>query len=156
MEVILDNIRSSHNVGSIFRTADAAGINKLYLAGVTPGPLDKYGRENKRLTKVSLGAEKSVAWEAAIDTVQLVGQLKQQGYFMVALEQDQRSVPIFAAKIPKQKPGVLVLGSETAGLSPVVLDQADLIVEIPMAGQKESLNVAVAFGIMVYCMGIWT
>src|SRR3989338_606700 len=93
--VLLHNIRSSHNVGSIFRTADAAGVDKIYLCGITPGPKDKYGRINKKLAKVALGAEKNVPYEHFKSTGILIGRLKKQSYKILALEQSKNSVDIF-------------------------------------------------------------
>lgn len=149
--VLLDNIRSQHNVGSIFRTADAAGCEKIFLCGITPDPIDRFGRPNTKLTKVSLGAENTVTWEHKVRTGTLLKKLKKDGYHIVALEcRTGRSIPLKQFKPHKKEKYVLVLGSETEGISPALLQYADTVVEIPMCGQKESLNVAVAFGIMVY------
>ena len=152
MEIILDNIRSIHNVGSIFRTADAVGIKKIYLAGYTPGPIDKWGRESDQFSKVSLGAEKSVKWEKAEDTVEIIQNLKNKGYGILALEQDSKAVSIYKfSQKPKTK-YVLILGNEVDGLDREVLNLADETLEIPMRGKKESLNVSVAFGVAVYLL----
>lgn len=149
--VILPNIRSVHNVGSIFRTSDAVGIKKIYLVGVTPGPLDRFLRKRKDFSKVSLGAEDSVTWESVGDMDDLVLQLKQDGYYVVALEQDKNSVDYKKISLPKDKKNfAFLLGEETKGLSKDELALADVIAEIPMAGDKESLNVAVAFGVAVF------
>lgn len=152
MIAILDNIRSLHNVGSIFRTADAAGVKKLYLTGITPGPLDRFGRPIKQLVKVSLGAEKTIKWEKAKSAGVLIDKLKKQGYKIFAVEQDKKSIPYYRAR--HQASGIkkiaLVFGNEVRGLSPAILKKADKILEIPMRGRKESLNVSVAFGIIVY------
>lgn len=150
MLIILDNIRSAHNVGSIFRTADAAGCAKIYLAGLTPSPVDKYGRENKKVTKVSLGAEKSVAWEQVASTINLLDQLKKDRYIILALEQAPNSKPLADFSLQPQAKYALVLGNEPQGIDDKVLDKCDVILEIPMKGKKESLNVAVAFG-----MALW-
>lgn len=150
MLIILDNIRSAHNVGSIFRTADAAGCAKVYLAGLTPGPLDKYGRENKKVTKVSLGAEKSVLWEQVASTADLLGKLKKDGYTILALEQAANSTPLADFSLQPKVKYVLVLGNEPKGIDKKVLEQCDIILEIPMQGQKESLNVSVAFGMAAW------
>ena len=153
MLIILDNIRSSHNVGSIFRTADAFGCQKIYLGGLTPAPVDKYGRENKKVTKVSLGAEKSVAWGQVVSTADLLVKLKKDGHKILALEQAADSTPLGDFSLDKKSKYALILGSEPDGMSPEVLKQADVILEIPMQGQKESLNVAVAFGMAVWHLG---
>lgn len=156
MVVILDNIRSIQNVGSIFRTADAAGVEKIYLAGITPEPVDRFGRPRQQFVKVSLGAEKSVKWDAsarsARATLKLLERLKKEGYKILAVEQNKKSIPYYKIK-PFDKAQdniVLVLGNEVNGLSRTILKKANKILEIPMRGKKESLNVAVAFGIVVY------
>ncbi|MFH1192757.1 MAG: TrmH family RNA methyltransferase [Candidatus Jorgensenbacteria bacterium] len=164
---VLVNIRSVHNVGSMFRTADAAGVSKMYLCGITPTPLDRFGRFRGDFAKVSLGAERSVAWDASASSVRatsrLLGNLKREGYKIFAVEQSAKSVPCFSLK-PSRGKIALVFGNEVRGLSPTLLRHADRIVEIPMRGAvvrqarhpkhtgrgKESLNVAVAFGIVAY------
>lgn len=152
MIVILYNIRSLHNVGSIFRTADAAGVSKIYLCGITPTPIDKFGRLRSQLTKVSLGAEKYVEWEHCKSTNRLIDKLKRDGYKIFAIEQSKKSTPYY--KIPKfyipNSKFCLILGNEIKGLPPSILNRADKILEIPMYGKKESLNVAVAFGIIAF------
>lgn len=147
---ILHNIRSKHNVGSIFRTADAAGIKKLYLCGITPAPQDQWGRENRALTKVSLGAEQSVSWERMPSTSELLDKLKTQGYTICAIEQSPQSVSLASISFSKYNKCALVLGNEVDGIESNILDKADIVIEIPMRGKKESLNVAVAFGIVAY------
>lgn len=160
-------------MGSIFRTADAVRIKKLYLCGITPAPVDAFGRPRQQLTKVSLGAEKTVEWDAsarsARATLQLLGGLKKQGYKILAVEQHKDAILYYKLKT-SAKDGkafnkiALILGSEVRGLPSSVLKKADKIIEIPMAGAlvrqahhprrtrrgKESLNVAVAFGIVAY------
>lgn len=161
MIVILDNIRSLHNVGSIFRTADAVGVEKLYLCGITPSPLDRFGVVRGDVAKVSLGAENTVPWESVASTSRLVTSLKKQGFTIVALEQDKRAIPYdkYGDQIPrlrddrgegKFKEVALILGAEVEGVSPAVLKKCDTIIEIPMKGKKESLNVAVAFGVAAF------
>ncbi len=150
MVAILHNIRSLHNVGSIFRTADAAGVEKIYLCGITPTPLDKFGTVRQQVAKVSLGAEKSVPWERAASTSRVIDRLKKEGYKIFAVEQSKKSIPYHKATIPGNSRVALVVGHEVRGLSPAILKKADKILEIPMAGKKESLNVAVAFGIVVF------
>ena len=162
--VLLHNIRSSHNVGSIFRTADASGVKKIYLCGITPLPKDKYGKPNQKLVKVSLGAEKSVEFEKVKSTSVLVDRLKKEGYKILALEQDKKSQNLFKFKLNKREKYVLILGEEKRGLPGSILRKSDKILEIPMKGVmvrqahhprrigrgKESLNVAVAFGIAIF------
>lgn len=160
MVVILHNIRSLYNVGSIFRTADAAGVEKIYLCGITPAPVDAFSRPRPQLTKVSLGAEKYVEWEkigsASLpqSTTRLIDKFKKQNYKIFAIEQSKKSIPYYKVKcqmsdIRCQKVA-LVLGSEVNGLPPSILKRADKILEIPMKGKKESLNVSVAFGIVAF------
>ena len=150
--VVLHNIRSLYNVGSIFRTADAAGIEKIYLCGITPKPVDEFGKPRTQLTKVSLGAEKYLAWEKVGSTARLLDNLKKQGYKIFAIEQNKKSTPYY--KIPKSyilnSKFCLVLGNEIRGLPLSILKRADKILEIPMQGKKESLNVAIAFGIIAF------
>ena len=152
MIIVLDNIRSIYNVGSIFRTADALGVEKILLGGITPAPIDRFGLKNKALAKVALGAEQSVPWSKVASTITAIEVLKGTGHTIIALELAQKSFSLFSAslKTMSKKKIVLSLGSEVGGLSKEMLAQADLILEIPMRGKKESLNVAVAFGIVVF------
>ncbi|MBI4992234.1 MAG: TrmH family RNA methyltransferase [Candidatus Harrisonbacteria bacterium] len=152
MVIILDNIRSVHNVGSIFRTADAAGVEKIYLCGITPEPVDRFGRPLEQFVKVSLGAEKTVEWQKIKVISKLIDKLKKENYKIFAVEQSKKSIPFYT---PNPKPHTLkkttlVFGNEVKGISPAILKKADKILEIPMSGRKESLNVAVAFGIVVF------
>jgi tRNA G18 (ribose-2'-O)-methylase SpoU len=163
---LLANIRSVHNVGSIFRTADAVGAEKIVCCGYTPTPLDRFGRVRADFGKVSLGAEKSVAWEYAKTTGAAIRELKAEGWRIFAVEQSSKSISydrIPARELCNAKI-VLVMGNEVSGLSPSILKLADKILEIPMHGAmvrqahhprrsgagKESLNVAVAFGIVAF------
>ena len=143
--VILDNIRSTYNVGAIFRSADAAGVNKIYWCGITPTP------PNPKISKVALGAENYITWEKAKTTWCLSEKLKKDGYFIIALEQGEKAKNIFKNKFNKKHNKIaLLLGPEVKGLSNKILKRADGLLEIPMFGKKESLNVAVAFGIAIY------
>lgn len=162
--LILDNIRSTHNVGSIFRTADAAGVSKIYCIGTTPAPIDRFGRKRADIAKVSLGAEDTIPWEQIgnDDVARSVGDavknLKRDGFTVVSLEQDERSVDYrsFSSSLSSQdrKPPkvALILGNEVGGVSKDLLDVSDEIIEIPMAGKKESLNVAVAAGVALFAL----
>lgn len=140
--IILDNIRSAYNVGSIFRTADGAGVTKIYLCDYTPTP------ENPKVTKTSLGAEKAVEWEYYKQTGRLLLKLKKEGVRLVALEVAPEAQNIF--KYKPRFPLALVVGNEVRGVGKNVLKYADDILEIPMHGKKESLNVSVATGIALY------
>lgn len=148
--LILPNVRSVHNVGSIFRTADAAGVSKIYLTGYTPRPVDEFGRASNALAKVALGAEKTVAWEYVASASTLISKLKKAATKIVALEQASNSVNYRRFKVTGSV--ALILGEEVAGIEPKLLKLADQIIEIPMRGEKESLNVAVATGIAIYAL----
>ena len=147
LAVVLDNIRSTYNVGAIFRTADAIGVKKIYLCGITPTP-----SKNIKIKKVALGAEDYVSWEKVSQTWRLLNRLKKEGYFLIALEQNKKAKNIFKTKKINKQKLALILGTEVKGLSSKILKYIDLILEIPMYGQKESLNVSVAFGIAVYTL----
>lgn len=148
--VILQNIRSLHNVGSIFRTADAAGVSKIYLCGITPSPMNKLGILEPKLTKASLGAEKYISWEKHRFPATVIKNLKKDGYKIYAIEQDKKSISYTEVKPIKTEKIALVLGNEVKGLPKNILKLADKILEIPMHGKKESLNVSVAFGIVAF------
>jgi tRNA G18 (ribose-2'-O)-methylase SpoU len=147
---VLDNLRSVYNVGSIFRTANAVGIEKIYLCGTTPTPVDKKGERRKDFAKVALGAEDIVAWEYKEDTLATLQEIHTQGSYIVALEQDKDSVDYKAITLDTKKDIVFVIGPEVTGMSQEVLQECDVVAEIPMLGTKESLNVTIAFGIGVY------
>lgn len=144
--VVLDNIRSTYNVGAIFRSADAVRIDKLYLCGITPAP------PNPKISKVALGAENYISWEKAKTTWRLLEKLKKEGYFIIGLEQTKKAKNIFKNKFNKKQKSkiALLVGNEVNGLSQKILKRVDKQLQIPMSGRKESLNVAVAFGIAVY------
>ena len=146
--LILHNIRSVYNVGAIFRTADAAGVSKIYLSGYTPTPLDRFGRKRKDLQKAALGAEETVAWEQVKDLSKLMKALKADKFELVALEQSAKSVDY--RKYKARGKVALIVGNEVRGVSKQLLAKADTIIEIPMRGAKESLNVAVSTGIALY------
>ena len=151
---VLHNIRSVHNVASMFRTADGAGVAKIYLTGFTPAPVDRFGAPVPQFAKVSLGAEKSMPWEKVWRVGDVMKRLKREGYVIVALEQSKNSVPYYSLKASssKLKPIALMVGNEVRGIPLVLLRRADVIMEIPMRGSKESLNVSVAFGIAAYAL----
>lgn len=140
--VILPNIRSAHNVGAMFRTADGAGVDKIYLTGYTPCP------PHPRLDKVSLGAEKWVPWEYSKQTGRLLKKLKEQGYNIVALEQTPKSVNMY--EWTPQYPLALIVGNEKTGVTKNLLKYCDTEIELDMKGKKKSLNVSVAAGITMY------
>ena len=148
MYAILHNIRSLHNVGSMFRTADAAGVAKIYLTGYTPSPVDAFGKVRSEIAKTALGAERTVPWEQKKNIGALLFSLRWQGMYVVGLEQDARAVDY--RRVKPKKPWVLVVGNEVRGLSKSILQKCDIVAEIPMRGKKESLNVSVAFGIALF------
>ncbi|MBV9159457.1 MAG: RNA methyltransferase [Candidatus Kaiserbacteria bacterium] len=148
LAILLHNIRSAHNVGSIFRTADAAGVAHIYLTGYTPLPIDRFGRPQKDIAKTALGAEKSVEWEASASPAALITRLKRQGFTVVALEQEKRSIPYTDFRAGGKT--LFIFGNEVRGVSKALRDCADVILEIPMRGTKESLNVSVAAGIALF------
>ncbi|MEK7122665.1 MAG: TrmH family RNA methyltransferase [Patescibacteria group bacterium] len=154
MIVVLHDIRSAHNVGSIFRTADGAGCENLFLCGITPMPLDRFGRPRSDIAKVALGAETWMPWEYAASCTRLLDRLKKDGYTILALEQNVRSIQYTSFHLSQKQwqKTALVVGGEVEGLSRAILNRADHIIEIPMHGRKESLNVAVAFGIVAFSL----
>lgn len=152
--VVLNNIRSNENVGSIFRTCDAVGVSKIILVGITPTPVDRFGRENKGLIKASLGAEKSVEWGKAEGLNSVIERLKIERFKIIGIEQSKNSISYKKIKNSKlvshASKLVLVFGNEVEGLSQEDLKLCDVVVELPMRGRKESLNVAVCAGIVLY------
>ena len=147
---VLDNLRSVHNVGSIFRTANAVGIDKIYLCGTTPTPLDHKGLRRKDFAKVALGAEDTLEWEYYENTAECINNLKKEDCYIIALEQNENSVDYKAVDIINKKSVVFVVGHEVDGITKDILLLADVIIEIPMLGTKESLNVTIAFGVALY------
>lgn len=141
--IVLENIRSLHNVGSFFRTADSAGFQKIYLCGYTGCPPDR------RIEKVSLGAENFVEWESVEDTESLCIRLKEEGYELIAIEQTETATDLLEAQFQSEKTA-FIFGNEVEGVTENILQKADRHLEIPMCGKKSSLNVSVAGGIVLY------
>ena len=178
--LVIHNVRSAYNVGSIFRTADGAGASKIYLCGYSPIPernanlqihanpsermfirADAANRKptkanhsslhsSNKIAKTSLGAENMVEWEYQRQTWRLLKELRANGVWLIALELGAKSKNLFTYKPPKNKPLAILVGHERRGLSSTILKYVDDIVEIPMHGKKESLNVSVAVGIALY------
>lgn len=146
--VLLHNVRSTYNVGAVLRSADGAGVSKVFLTGYTPSPTDRFGRARSDIAKTALGAEKSVVWEYALSSARLITRLKKEGWTIVGVEQDMRAVEYRAFACPQRT--VFVFGNEVRGLSKQVRDQCDSLIEIPMRGRKESLNVSVTVGIILF------
>jgi tRNA G18 (ribose-2'-O)-methylase SpoU len=143
VHIILNSIRSNYNVGSIFRTSDGVMIEKLYLCGYTPHP------PKKEIMKTALGATESVAWEYVHDPVDVIKKLKKNGIKICALELTEKSKDYYSIKI-NDFPLCLIVGNEITGVSQELIDLCDFSIEIPQYGIKQSLNVAVAYGIAVF------
>ena len=150
IHVLLHDIRSTHNVGAIFRTADAVGVSRIHLSGYTPAPVDRFGRVRADIAKASLGAEKTVAWESIEDVQKFLKDMKREGFHICALEQIKKSIDY--KKIPKKEKILIIMGNEVGGVEQGILDMCDVVAEIPMLGEKESLNVSVAAGIILYSL----
>lgn len=151
--LILENIRSNFNVGSIFRIADCVGVSKVFLCGYTPAPTDKFGRNNNELKKVALGGDVSVDWEKVFSVSRLVKDLKEKGFQIVSLEQADGSIDY--KKFKPKYPVAIVLGNEVSGVSKNTLKNSDIKIEIPMKGKKESLNVSIATAVALFrVMGV--
>lgn len=147
IEILLDNLRSAMNVGSIFRTADGASVDHIHLCGITPTP------DHPKVAKTALGAEISVPWTQHWDSHALLEEKKAAGYRIWALESGEQSHSIFdlTSQVSTQ-PLLLILGSEVSGVDPGLLKECEYLVRLPMLGVKGSLNVSVAFGIAVYIL----
>jgi tRNA G18 (ribose-2'-O)-methylase SpoU len=146
--VLLHNIRSVHNVGSIFRTSDALGIDKIYLSGFTPTPKDRFGRNRKDVSKVALGAEKTIPWEYLNDPKKIINTLKNDDFKIIGLEQSENSQDYKKVKLTDKI--LFIVGNEVEGIEKNILKLCDVVAEIPMKGDKESLNVSVAFGVALF------
>jgi len=141
---LLDDVRSMNNVGSVFRTADAFRLESIYLCGITPQP------PHREIQKTALGATESVHWKYAEDAIETARELKAQGYLIICAEQVEHSTKLNDAKFTAGEKYVIVLGSEVDGVNQEIINLADYCVEIPQAGTKHSLNIAVAAGIIAW------
>ena len=144
--VVLDQVRSLHNVGSVFRTCDAFRVEKVYLCGITPQP------PHREIRKTAIGAEESVAWEGHPDIGALLDQLVAAGYQVLVAEQTDRSVPLPAFQPQAGQAYAVVFGHEVEGVSEAALARATAALEIPQQGTKHSLNISVAAGIILYAL----
>ncbi len=144
LTIVLDNIRSLHNIGSVFRTADAFLIEKIYLCGITAVP------PHKDITKTALGATESVAWEYREHAVELLKELQSIGHELWAVEQAEQATFLNEFEIDTSKKYVLVFGNEVKGVSQAAVDICDGVLEIPQLGTKHSLNVSVSVGVVVW------
>ncbi len=142
LSILLDQVRSLYNVGAFFRLADAAGVARLYLTGITGHP------PSHALTKTALGAEQSVSWEHHWDPLPLVQRLREQDYEIAAIETSARAIDLFEWQ--PRFPACILFGHEVDGIRPELRDLCDTHVRLPMLGRKHSLNVAVAGGVVVY------
>ena len=142
--IILDNVRSLHNVGSVFRTSDAFLVEKIYLCGITSVP------PNPEIHKTALGAEFSMDWEYAENAQEAVKNLKKEGYFVYAVEQAEGSILLTELHLDTTRKYAVILGNEVKGVQQEVVDVCDACIEIPQYGTKHSLNVSVAAGIVVW------
>jgi 23S rRNA (guanosine2251-2'-O)-methyltransferase len=142
--LLLDNVRSLHNVGAAFRTADAFLAEKIYLCGITGTP------PNREIAKTALGATESVDWEYVKEASQVLGQLKQKGYILIAVEQVENSTQLFDFQIEAERKYCFIFGNEVFGVQQELVAKADICLEIPQFGTKHSLNIAVSIGVVVW------
>ena len=142
--VVLDNVRSMHNVGSVFRTSDAFRMERIILCGYTPQP------PHRDIHKTALGATETVTWSYAANTIEAVQALRNEGYMLVAIEQTSASQQLSHFDWDGKKPLALIFGNEVEGVQQAVIDGCDAAIEIPQAGSKHSLNISVAAGIVLY------
>jgi 23S rRNA (guanosine2251-2'-O)-methyltransferase len=142
--IVLDNVRSLHNVGSVFRTADAFSVEKLVLTGITGTP------PHREIEKTALGATSSVAWNYFGSPKDAVGKLKLEGWKIVIVEQTSESIPLQKFSVQSDEKVCLVFGNEINGVSDEVLEVADAALEIPQSGTKHSLNISVCVGIVIW------
>ncbi|MFV9484106.1 RNA methyltransferase [Christiangramia sp. ASW11-125] len=142
--IILDNIRSLNNIGSVFRTADAFLIEKIYLCGITARP------PHKDIQKTALGATETVAWEYAEDTLELVTKLQQEGKKVYAIEQAENAVMLDKFEPLKDQTSAVIFGNEVKGVQQDVVTASDAVIEIPQLGSKHSLNISVSTGVVVW------
>ncbi|MCX6752529.1 MAG: TrmH family RNA methyltransferase [Candidatus Nomurabacteria bacterium] len=153
--LILHNIRSVSNVGAIFRTADAVGVDKIYLTGYTPTPFDRFGRKRGDLAKSALGAEEYVKWESKKSLSAIMRNLRREKFFIVGIEQDKNSIDYKKVSTKGgpaygRKKLAFIVGAEVTGIPKNILEKCDVVAEIPMKGKKESLNVSVACGVALF------
>jgi tRNA G18 (ribose-2'-O)-methylase SpoU len=148
--VILHDIRSVINVGAIFRTCDAVGVSEIILSGTSPAPIDRFGRIRSDFAKSALGAEKTVSWKQVLDVAAIIDELKKDGYEIYSIEQSPDSVDYKNITVKPNSKIVIIPGNEVDGVPIDIQNMSDAILEIPMHGSKESLNVSVATGIILY------
>ena len=142
--VVLDNVRSQHNIGSVFRTADAFRLEKIYLCGITATP------PHREIHKTALGATDSMSWEYREKTIEAIRELKGEGYRIYSVEQTEGAMMLDQVQLAKEQKYALVFGHEIRGVDQRVVDMSDLCIEIPQYGTKHSLNISVAAGIVIW------
>lgn len=142
--VVLDNIRSLHNIGSIFRTADAFAIEQVILCGITAQP------PHREITKTALGATESVSWKYFEKTIDVIQELKKLGYYVISVEQTENSLSLEKISLSKQQKCVLIFGNEVNGVEQEAINQSDITIELAQFGTKHSLNVSVCAGIVLW------
>ena len=142
--LLLDNVRSLHNVGSAFRTADAFNVEKIYLTGITGSP------PHREIQKTALGATDSVSWQYTKPAIEVVRKLKAEGYLIVIIEQTTQSISLHEFDPTPETKYCLVFGNEVSGVSEEIMALGDMAVEIPQAGTKHSLNISVCLGIVMW------
>jgi 23S rRNA (guanosine2251-2'-O)-methyltransferase len=158
VHILLPDIRSAYNVGSIFRSADCFGVEKIFLSSTTPRPTDRFGRSGsgpqKEIAKTALGAEKVIAWEYVEKAVDVIKKAKKEGFIIVAVEQSEKSINFATCKKILKTENIqkilCIVGNEVEGVSGDILKLCDHVLEIPMKGKKESLNVSVCAGVVMY------
>ncbi len=144
LHLVLDDLRSRHNVGSLFRSADAFGVERIHLCGFTPLP------PHREIEKTALGATSSVPWEHGVSTLGTVRDLQEQGFFVVAVEQTLQARPLGGTDLPSDRKLALVLGNEVHGVADEVIAACDLCLYLPQSGSKHSLNVSVCGGVVLW------
>lgn len=142
--IVLDNVRSFHNVGSVFRTADAFGADKILLCGFTPAP------PHREIHKTALGATETVQWEQHKNTIEIISILKKEGYIIVSVEQAEKTTLLNKFQVLPGKKYALVFGHEVDGVQQEVVDTSDAVIEIPQSGNKHSLNISVCAGVVMW------
>ena len=146
--LILENIRSAYNVGSMYRTADGAGVDKIFLVGYTPAPIDRFGRPQSEIAKTSLGACDKIPWEQSSEMEEVITSLQSEGFTVAGVELTEESISLKDFSIPEKV--AYIMGNEVTGVEKQTLELCDVVVYLPMLGSKESLNVATTASIVVY------
>lgn len=148
VHILLPDIRSAYNVGSIFRSADCFGAQKIYLTGTTPQPVDRFNRPQKEIAKTALGGEKTIAWEYFETAQEIIQKAKKEKFHIIAIEQSSESVAL--SQQSTQEKILCIFGNEVEGVPQEILNLCDEVIEIDMKGDKESLNVSVCAGVVLY------